>query len=584
MNNMRNTFDQLTELLQAVPEYTIEGKLNKNLIAELARKYDLSLINKLLSDDQIKHLFFVDSSAGPIFKKDIFIQFISQKEFLPDSYTIFEQKIGLAVNSGTNSASNLDALDSNLATTNTDLLSDDRNVVLNWPYKDCLLEGGQDKTDAKRNEVFFNEILAPDEITTLLEDKVFVNWKRHDETGEHELDELKPNDNLIIKGNNLVVLFSLKKRFAGKIKLIYIDPPFNTGGDSFGYNDKFNHSTWLTFMRNRLEIARDLLADDGSIFVHLDYNEAHYAKVLMDEIFGREMFRNEIIWAYGAGGNPKDFFPRKHDTILFYAKKNQNNFNKDARVLRVPYDESTLAMHFKKTDEQGRRYRAQKVNGHEYITYADEGKLVTDVWADIGAQNATSPISSEYTGFNGGQKPEKLLQRIIAAVTQPSDIVLDYHLGSGTTASVAHKMGRQYIGIEQLYYGDQDSITRLEKVIAGDHGGISKEVGWIGGGSFVSCNIKNDANKFREEIRSADKAKTLALLKQALKSSFLSYRVDPEKISEKEFKKLSLVDQKRVLTDLIDNNTLYLNYSEMNDVTYKISDADKRHNREFYGE
>lgn len=581
---MRNTLNQLIELLQEVPEYMVGGRLNKDLIAELARKYDLDLLNKLLSDSQIKRSFFVDSNAGPIFKKDIFIQFISQKAFLPDSYTMFAQKIGLAVSSGTNSVNNLDTLNGNFATANTDLLSDDRSVVLNWPYKDCLLEGGQDKTDAKRNEVFFNEILAPDEITTLLEDKVFVNWKRHDETGEHELDELKPNDNLIIKGNNLVVLYSLKKRFAGKIKLIYIDPPFNTGGDSFSYNDKFNHSTWLTFMRNRFEVARDLLADDGAIFVHLDYNEAHYAKVLMDEIFGREMFRNEVIWAYGAGGNPKDFFPRKHDTILFYAKKNQNDFHKDSRIMRVPYDESTLNTHFKKTDAQGRRYRVQKVNGREYVAYADEGKLVTDVWTDIGAQNATSPISTEYTGFNGGQKPEKLLQRIITAVTQPGDIVLDYHLGSGTTASVAHKMGRQYIGIEQLYYGEQDSITRLQKVIAGDQGGVSKDVSWTGGGSFVSCNVKNDANKFREEIRGADKTKTLELLKQALNSSFLSYRIDPAKVSEKEFKKLSLANQKRILADLIDNNTLYLNYSEINDATHEISDADKRHNREFYGE
>lgn len=581
---MRNTLNQLIELLQEVPEYMVGGRLNKDLIAELARKYDLDLLNKLLSDSQIKRSFFVDSNAGPIFKKDIFIQFISQKAFLPDSYTMFAQKIGLAVSSGTNSVNNLDTLNGNFATANTDLLSDDRSVVLNWPYKDCLLEGGQDKTDAKRNEVFFNEILAPDEITTLLEDKVFVNWKRHDETGEHELDELKPNDNLIIKGNNLVVLYSLKKRFAGKIKLIYIDPPFNTGGDSFSYNDKFNHSTWLTFMRNRFEVARDLLADDGAIFVHLDYNEAHYAKVLMDEIFGREMFRNEVIWAYGAGGNPKDFFPRKHDTILFYAKKNQNDFHKDSHIMRVPYDESTLNTHFKKTDAQGRRYRVQKVNGREYVAYADEGKLVTDVWTDIGAQNATSPISTEYTGFNGGQKPEKLLQRIITAVTQPGDIVLDYHLGSGTTASVAHKMGRQYIGIEQLYYGEQDSITRLQKVIAGDQGGVSKDVSWTGGGSFVSCNVKNDANKFREEIHGADKTKTLELLKQALNSSFLSYRIDPAKVSEKEFKKLSLANQKRILADLIDNNTLYLNYSEINDATHEISDADKRHNREFYGE
>ncbi len=563
---MHNSYDRLAQLLCEVPEYAVEGRLNKNIVAELARKYDAGLINKLLSDKDMKNLFFSESEAGLIFKKDIFLQFISQKEFLPDSYTAFEQKIGLA-SGGT-------------------MLRNDGRVVLNWPYKDCILEGGQTKEDAKRDEVFFNEILAPDEINTILEDKVFTNWKRYDKDGEHELDELKSNDNLVVKGNNLVVLHSLKKRFAGKVKLIYIDPPFNTGGDSFGYNDHFNHSTWLTFMKNRLEVARDLLSDEGAIFIHLDFNESHYCKVLMDEIFGRDMFRNEIIWSYGAGGNPKDFFPRKHDSILFYSKKNMNDFNKEAPVMRVPFDESTLEMHFKKVDENGRRYRVQKVNGKEYIAYADEGKLVTDVWTDIGAQNATSPISSEYTGFSGGQKPEKLIQRIIEATTKPGDIVLDYHLGSGTTACVALKMGRQFIGIEQMHYGDCDSVKRLQKVVGGDKGGISKDVGWEGGNSFVYCHIKNDANKFRERVQLADDKKMDDLLDEVLHSSFLSYRIDAKNHNIKlgDFRKLSLADKKHVLLDLIDNNTLYLNYSEIDDATYKISDEDKKHNKAFYGE
>ena len=138
--------------------------------------------------------------------------------------------------------------------------------MLNWPYKDCVLEGGQTKEDQKRDEVFFNEVLAPDQITTILDEKVFTNWKRYDKDGEHELDELKPDDNLVIEGNNLVVLHSLKKRFAEKVKLIYIDPPYNTGTDTFGYNDTFKRSTWLTFMKNRLEVAKELLARDGAIY------------------------------------------------------------------------------------------------------------------------------------------------------------------------------------------------------------------------------------------------------------------------------------------------------------------------------
>ena len=227
---MQRSIDRLTELLCEVPEYSIEDKLNKNIIAELARKYDSGLINKLLSDKDMKKLFFVESDAGLIFKRETFLQFISQKEFLPDSYTAFKSKIGLGTDAD-------------------NYLSEDSRVVLNWPYKDCVLEGGQDKEDQKRSEVFFNEILAPDQINTILDDKVFTNWKRYDKDGEHDLDELKPDDNLIIKGNNLVVLHSLKKRFAGKVKLIYIDPPYNTGNDGFNYNDSFNHSTWLTFIK-----------------------------------------------------------------------------------------------------------------------------------------------------------------------------------------------------------------------------------------------------------------------------------------------------------------------------------------------
>lgn len=268
---MHKSYDRLIQLLCETPEYTVEGKLSKNLIAELARKYDSGLINKLLSDNNMKKLFFSDSDAGLIFKKDIFLQFVSQKEFLPDSYTVFEQKIGLV--SG-----------------ETPLRNDDR-VVLNWPYKDCILEGGQTKEDAKRDEVFFNEILAPDEINTILEDKVFTNWKRHDKDGEHDLDGLKPNDNLIIKGNNLVVLHSLKKRFAGKVKLIYIDPPFyfsSNKDDSFKYNSNFKLSTWLTFMRNRLTVAEKLLSNDGILMVHVGVEDQAYINILLDELFGHE--------------------------------------------------------------------------------------------------------------------------------------------------------------------------------------------------------------------------------------------------------------------------------------------------------
>ena len=183
-------------------------------------------------------------------------------------------------------------------------------------------------------------------------------------------------------------------------------------------------------------------------------------------------------------------------------------------------------------------------------------------------------------------KPEELLKKIVSLATREGDIVLDFCLGSGTTVAVAHKMDRQYIGIEQMNYVDDIVLKRLQKVISGEQGGISKSVNWHGGGSFVYCNIKNDANKFREKVQAADDKKMDDLLDEVLHSSFLSYRIDAKNHNIKlgDFHKLSLADKKHVLLDLIDNNTLYLNYSEIDDFTYNISDEDKKHNKTFYGE
>ena len=269
---------ELENLLSQQEEFFVEDVLNKNNLSELARKYDAKLLNVLMKEEKIKKHFFSELEEGIlVFKKDVFLQFLNNKEFLPDSFTAYKTKIGLGNKDGS-------------------LLSENHEIVLNFPYKDCILEGGQTKEDVKRDEILFNETLAPTEITRLLDNKVFTNFKRYDKVGEHEVKEIKENDNLIIKGNNLVVLHNLKKRHAGKIKLIYIDPPYNTGNDSFQYNDNFNHSTWLIFMKNRLEAARDLLCESGSIWINIDDDEGHYVKVLCDSIFGRDNFVNTIIW------------------------------------------------------------------------------------------------------------------------------------------------------------------------------------------------------------------------------------------------------------------------------------------------
>ncbi|MHC2996345.1 site-specific DNA-methyltransferase [Tepidiphilus sp. HLB4] len=291
--------------------------------------------------------------------------------------------------------------------------------------------------------------------------------------------------NKIYWGDNLQVMSHLLKEFRGKVDLIYIDPPFDSKADykkvirrkgaeaaadqnSFEekqYSDMWSNDEYLQFMFERITLMRELLSDRGSIFLHADWHKIHHLRCILDEIFGSDRFLNEIIWGYGAGGNPSKFFPRKHDTILWYAKSTNHFFTKDLfqKILRVPYDDSTLETHYKNRDEQGRRFRVQTVNGRDYVTYADDGKLVTDVWVDIGAQNAGSPISPEYTGFPT-QKPEMLLERIVCAASDAGSLVFDCFMGSGTTQAVAMKLGRRFIGADINLGAIQTTTKRLIKV------------------------------------------------------------------------------------------------------------------------
>lgn len=669
-----NYLSELELLLSKNENYVVEGKVNKNKVAELAHKYDAELVDLLADNKAMRRLFFIETKKDVlVFNKDKFIQFISNKEFLPDSYTTYKNKIGLG--------------------TGTELLSENKEVVLNWAYKDCILEGGQDKEDAKRDEVFHNEVLAPDQIDRLLDEKVLTGWKKYDKDGEHEAKEFGDDDNLIIRGNNLLALHSLKRRYAGKVKLIYIDPPYNTGGDSFGYNDRFNHSTWLTFMRNRLEVARQLLRNDGSIFVQCDDNEHGYLKVLMDEIFKPENFLNSITIkaksSAGASGGGEDKKLKKNaEYLLVYSMPQFAGFGK-------MYEEEYLADIIASKIRQGKQYEYKEVmldggtqekfgqitlgNGsvvdvYKHSSYKlttvkelakSEGISVYDVYkkyrtsifrtqdsqssirhkvktlaaSDKGLFSITYvPTSGKSKGkdttihyFKGeqvnfltnvtkldgdeiikltilgslwkdigwdgianeggvklksGKKPERLLHRIIQMATNEGDIVLDFQLGSGTTAAVAHKLRRQYIGVEQLDYGVSDATVRLKNVINGDATGISKAVGWTGGGSYIYAHLMDLGNKFVEKVKNASTDKELSdLLEQAQKSSFLSYKVDPEKINpgDKDFASLSIAHKKQLLLEIVDHNHLYVNYTEIDDVDYGVSTEDKKLNKQFYG-
>jgi len=650
--------EKLKLLLEKDERLVSEGKLLKNRIVELALKLDKDLIKLLLSNGRIKEHFFKDVDGILVFDKEKFMKFVDNKEFLPDSYTAFKNKIGL--------------------TADKNYIAQSKEVVLSWPYKDCILEGGQEESEEKRKEIFHNEILAPDEIDRLLDPKVFTNFKRIDADGEHEVKEIKPTDNLIIKGNNLLVLHSLKKKFAGKVKLIYIDPPYyfkdTKDEDTFKYNTNFKLSTWLTFMKNRLEIAKKLLKDDGIIFVQINGSGIAYLKVLLDEVFSSEnevsLITVKVKDAAGVGQQSLVFDINEY--LLVYA----NNLEKLRSKLgeTVEYEKVNTKIRgyknhiidygiprFVKEIERVRvgkikiysceNYRidnAEMLDINDYFKnreniaadYNPSGGMILAIRSEIPEEGLSfieytpvkgknadqltkvyflnrrilsflSDITVELNGrffkktkltnlwnipnaslhleggvtLKSGKKPEVLLYKIIELFTDPKDIILDFFMGTGTTCAVAHKMGRQYIGVEQLDYGGNSAVVRLKNVINGDQSGISKAVNWEGGGDFVYMELKELNEEFVQKIKKAKDTKELLKIWEDMKQhAFLSYRVDPKLFDEniEEFKKLSAEEQKRLLIECLDANNLYVNYSEMEDKQYGISREDIKLNKKFY--
>ena len=563
------------------------GEIKKWVIMEKARNYDNDLIKLLLKNERLKSEFFKKIDETTIFLQEKFCDFLELKSFMSDSFTSFKNKIGL--------------------TNGNKFISKDSHVVLNFPYKDCVLEGGASHDDDKGKEIFFNEILARDEITQLFNPKVLTNFKRVQSINQSINQSIKFNrdeninlsrglpkdtitDNLLIKGNNLLALHSLKKEFAGRVKLIYIDPPYNTGNDSFKYNDSFNHSTWLVFMKNRLEIARDLLREDGSIYVNLDYNEVHYCKVLMDEIFGLENFQREVIWRIGWLSGYKtgvSNYVRNHDSILFYSKnKNKMFFNKiyiDNSNFKELISKNKLADILCDYDMD----KKQISNIYNKINFDTRIKRypIEDVWNANEYDDLNSIAIVSYSGESvskmlgtdevKGQKSEKLIQRIIQSSTNENDIILDFFTGSGTTAAVAMKMNRQFIAIEQMDYIETITKERLKNVIEGEQGGVSRALDWQGDGEFVYFELKKHNELFKEKIvKAKNKKEMLEIFKEIDKNAFLNYKVDMKKFSKNtnEFETLSLDEQKRILDEFLDKNQLYVNLSSINDADFEISD------------
>lgn len=615
---MQNLLEELKGTLEIDDRLVIDGKLNKNKVVEMALALDEELLSLLLKNDTIKKHFFKEVNGTLIFDKIEFQRFVSNKQFLPDSYTAFKNKIGL--------------------TANGEYLTESKEVELAWPYKDCVLEGGQTKEDQRRNEIFWNTTLAPDEIDRLLDPKVLTNFKKYDKNGEHEVKDISAKDNLVIKGNNLLALHSLKKVYAGKVKLIYIDPPYNTGNDSFGYNDSFNHSSWLTFLKNRLEVAYQLLASNGSIWINLDDEESHYAKVLCDEIFGRENFISNVIWQKKyAPQNDAKYFSDNHDHILVYAK-NAANFKlnllprseeMNSRYKNPDNDErgpwasdnllvKTYAAEYDypisnpagKTinPPNGACWRVSKNKFEELkednrIWFGEDGKNVPRLKRFLSeVKQGVTPLtiwSYKEVGHNQDArrelfaliktnifktpKPEKLIKRIIELGSDQGDLVLDFFAGSGTTPAVAHKMKRRFIACEQMDYCDEVTLARLQKVLAGEKGGISESVQWQGGGEFIYCELAKQNQFYIDTITNANSSSKLnELVTEILSYASVNYLVLKDKFKLESFSSLNLEDKKKMLISMLELNNLYVPYSEIDDQSFAFNEQLKKLNNAFY--
>ena len=678
----------LEKILQNDKRIWDEDILDYPQLFELARTYDKELLETLFNNKESKKKFFIQVGDSHVFKYNEF-RFYLEENQVNNSFTQYANKIGLA--------------------SQGEHLSDSTDYVLDWPYKDCVLEGGMsseedmdtfiekkvettpgkidkktgtvistEKTEVtfsqakrKREEIFYNNIIADKEIDRLLDKKALKNFTRYTAKGEEKVKEIKRDEdgtikeNLLIKGNNLLALHSLKEQFAGKVKLIYIDPPYNTGNDGFVYNDRFNHSTWLTFMKNRLEIAKEFLREDGVIFVQCDDNEQANLKVIMDQIFEKDNFLGTIITRATPNGRDYGHIARTHEYIHFYSKNLENTITYEVKSEDKKFkyidDKGGYNLHplynsnvkFNKNNRKNLFYpfyldtSKENKEGFYNISLEKENKNFIEVlppkslkeniqfvWR-WGKEKSSQNLNTEIIGYKNNDgtfrivqkmrnetqltrslwvekevsnrrgteelqkifgnkifsypKPEKLILNILAMSTAPNDIIMDFHLGSGTTAAVAHKMKRQYIGIEQIDYISDVSVPRIIEVLKAEQGGISKEVNWKGGGDFIYFELAEYNEEAKNKIDACKSFKELKkLFTELTEYYFLNYNVSVKQfndqlLDDKDFQELPLEEQKTLFNALLDNNQLYIPHKEQEDSKYNLSKEDQELTNEFYG-
>lgn len=632
---MNDLFETVKDILVKDSRFlSTDGALLRNAVYEAAMKMDSDLIKALLRNDETRTHFFTDVDGIAVFDKVGFSWVINNREFLPDSYTRYKNKIGLVDDS-------------------EHMLSTSDSVELVFPYKDCVLEGGQTKEDQKRQEIFYNELLAPDDVDRLLYPKVFCGAKRYglDEVGD--IDCFSENDNLIIKGNNMLVISSLLKRYEGRVKCVYIDPPYNptSNANTFAYNNTFNRSTWLVFMKTRLKLAKRFLTPDGVLIVAIDKNEQPRLQILIEELYpeydvdcitvihnprgtigtnfsytheyaifvtpkgqkticSRTLSEEEIDWSplrnWGGESLRTDakncFYPIivNDNKIIGFGDVSDDSFHPSAQTEKHGDDYYIYPMDSKGVERKW-RYARQTVEsildllrvkktktGYDIEIGKNFGTYKT-VWTDSkfdASVNGTQLLKDLVpdTVFSYPKSLYTVMECIDAVVKNDKNaLILDFFGGSGTTGHAVMELNRKdqgnrrFILVEQMDYVETDTLVRNLNVL--------REIATDSAITYFQLMKLNQA--FVDEIEEAtDDATLSSILDRMLNSGFISYRINPADINmgAEDYIALSLEDKKRFLMEILDKNQLYVNYCDIDDETFGINDADKAFTRSFYGD
>lgn len=628
---LQNLFEDLQRLLATNPKFLVDDVLSKDKVAESALSLEPELLEMLLKEDSLKKHFFEKSGSIYVFDKVKFQKFILNKDFLPNNYTAFRNKVGLVVDD--------------------EYITESNEVVLVWPYRDSVLEGGQDKDDAKRTEIFWNLTLAPDQISRLLAPKALKNIQKFDSKGKSvKFEEISQNDNILIKGNNLLTLHTLKEKYRNKVKLIYIDPPYNpdSKNNTFTYNNSFNRSTWLTFMKNRLEVAREFMTNDGSLIVAIDENEQAHLGVLL-----KEMFRDHEIHCITIVHNPRGIqgtnFSYTHEYAFFVIPRGKKSISSttieegevdwsnlrnwgaesersDAKNCFYPVIvEDGQIVGFGEVEPDDSHPSQNVIKGKQVYVYPIDISGVERKWRyarqsvdaisgmlrtkqtgkrleiEIGKTFGTFKTVWQNKKYDANVYGSQILKDLVpnseflfpkslwnvydcisAVVGEDKDaIVMDFFGGSGTTAHAVLELNksdggnRRFILCEQMDYVETVTKERIRQVILRN-----------GTDSFIYAELADANEEFVQKIKNSNSLDELSgIWNEMQERAFLSHRATSiiQATSTANLDSLNKIEFVTFLLEILDHNMLYVPFTEIDDEQYGLDQETRRLNKKMFG-